>query len=143
MALFRRKHRSAQHKGMPNFRAGLIALVIVVVASYFGFTKANPFALNHAPLLSVEIRRLLQCKIVRKQIAQPVLFDFREHLEGDLHIASLHLGYLSRDEVRELLEALLVVKWSGTVIEAAWVRAMLRRHLADLPSRRRAAPVAR
>jgi phospholipid/cholesterol/gamma-HCH transport system substrate-binding protein len=44
MALFRRKHRSAQHKGMPAFRAGLIALVIVVVASYFGFTKANPFA---------------------------------------------------------------------------------------------------
>ena len=44
MALFRRKHRSAQHKGMPAFRAGLIALVIVVVARYFGFTKANPFA---------------------------------------------------------------------------------------------------
>ena len=44
MALFRRKRRSAQHKGMPAFRAGLIALVIVVVASYFGFTKANPFA---------------------------------------------------------------------------------------------------
>ena len=44
MALFRRKHRSAQHKGMPAFRAGLIALVIVLVASYFGFTKANPFA---------------------------------------------------------------------------------------------------
>jgi phospholipid/cholesterol/gamma-HCH transport system substrate-binding protein len=44
MALFRRKHRSAQHKGMPAFRAGLIALVIVVIGSYFGFTKANPFA---------------------------------------------------------------------------------------------------
>ncbi len=44
MALFNRKHRSAQHKGMPTFRAGLIALVIVVVGSYFGFTKANPFA---------------------------------------------------------------------------------------------------
>jgi hypothetical protein len=41
-----------------------------------------------------------------------------------------YLGYLSRDEVRELLEALLVVKWSGTVVEEAWVRAMLRRHLA-------------
>ena len=41
-----------------------------------------------------------------------------------------YLGYLSRDEVRELLETLLVVKWSGTVVEAAWVRAMLRRHLA-------------
>jgi hypothetical protein len=41
-----------------------------------------------------------------------------------------YLGYLSRDEVRELLEALLVVNWSGTVVEAAWVRAKLRRHLA-------------
>ena len=41
-----------------------------------------------------------------------------------------YLGYLSRDKVRELLEALLVMKWSGTVVEAAWVRAMLRRHLA-------------
>jgi hypothetical protein len=41
-----------------------------------------------------------------------------------------YLGYLGRDEVRELLEALLVVKLSGTVVEAAWVRAMLRRHLA-------------
>jgi hypothetical protein len=41
-----------------------------------------------------------------------------------------YLGYLSRDEMRELLEALLAAKWSGTVVEAAWVRAMLRRHLA-------------
>jgi ABC-type transporter Mla subunit MlaD len=44
MALFNRKHRSAQHKGMPAFRAGLIALIIVSVGTYFGFTKANPFA---------------------------------------------------------------------------------------------------
>jgi len=44
MALLRRKHRSAQHKGMPAFRAGVIALVIVAVGIYFGFTKANPFA---------------------------------------------------------------------------------------------------
>jgi len=44
MALLRRKHRSAQHKGMPAFRAGLIALIIVAVGTYFGFTKANPFA---------------------------------------------------------------------------------------------------
>ena len=41
-----------------------------------------------------------------------------------------YLGYLCRDEVQELLEALLAVKWSDTVVEAAWVRAMLRRHLA-------------
>lgn len=43
-----------------------------------------------------------------------------------------YLGYLDRDEVRGLLEALLVAKWSGTVVEGAWVRAMLRRHLARL-----------
>jgi hypothetical protein len=42
------------------------------------------------------------------------------------------LGYLGRDEVRGLLEALLLAKWSGTVLEAAWLRAMLRRHLARL-----------
>jgi virulence factor Mce-like protein len=44
MAIFKRKHRSAQHTGMNPFKAGLIALVIVLVGSYFGFTKANPFA---------------------------------------------------------------------------------------------------
>jgi virulence factor Mce-like protein len=44
MALFRRKHRSAQHTGMPNVRAGMIALILTVVGVYFGFTKANPFA---------------------------------------------------------------------------------------------------
>ena len=44
MAILRRKHRSAQHKGMPAVRAGLIALAIVAVGTYFGFTKANPFA---------------------------------------------------------------------------------------------------
>src|SRR5690349_15139048 len=41
-----------------------------------------------------------------------------------------YLGYLGRDEVRGLLQALLAAKWSGTVVEAAWVHAMLRRHLA-------------
>jgi len=51
-----------------------------------------------------------------------------------------YLGYLSRDKVRELLEALLVMKWSGTVVEAAWVRAMLRRHLARPGLTRLSAP---
>ncbi|WP_431271198.1 hypothetical protein [Dankookia sp. P2] len=41
-----------------------------------------------------------------------------------------YLGYLGHDEVRALLEALLVAKWSGTVVEEAWVRARLRGHLA-------------
>src|SRR5688500_13586190 len=44
MAILRRKRHSAQHKGMSAFGAGLIALVIAVVAVYFGFTKSNPFA---------------------------------------------------------------------------------------------------
>ena len=38
------RKKTARHNGMPAFRAGLIALVIVVTATYFGFTKANPFA---------------------------------------------------------------------------------------------------
>jgi hypothetical protein len=51
-----------------------------------------------------------------------------------------YLGYLGRDEVRGLLEALLVAKWSGTVVEAAWVRAMVRRHLARLSATRPSGP---
>jgi hypothetical protein len=47
-----------------------------------------------------------------------------------------YLGYLGRDEVRGLLEALLVAPWSGTMLEAAWLRAMLRRHLAHLGAAR-------
>ena len=42
------------------------------------------------------------------------------------------LGYLGRDEVRSLLEDLVAAAWSGTVVETAWLRAMLRRHLARL-----------
>lgn len=41
-----------------------------------------------------------------------------------------YLGYLGHDEVRGLLEALLAAKWPGTVLETAWLHAMLRRHLA-------------
>jgi len=51
-----------------------------------------------------------------------------------------YLGYLGRDEVRGLLEALLVAKWAGTEVEAAWVRAMLRRHLARLGAARLPGP---
>ena len=29
---------------MPRFRAGLLAIVVIAVGTYFGFTKANPFA---------------------------------------------------------------------------------------------------
>ena len=30
--------------GGPSFKAGLVALIVIVVACYFGFTKSNPFA---------------------------------------------------------------------------------------------------
>src|SRR5918998_4379710 len=44
MALFRRQRSGPRDGGMPRVRAGLLALVIVAVGTYFGFTKANPFA---------------------------------------------------------------------------------------------------
>jgi hypothetical protein len=43
-----------------------------------------------------------------------------------------YLGYLSRREVCDLLSALLAAEWFGTLLETAWLRAMLRRHLACL-----------
>jgi phospholipid/cholesterol/gamma-HCH transport system substrate-binding protein len=44
MAIFRRARKHPQHRGMSPFRAGLLAFVIIAVGTYFGFTKANPFA---------------------------------------------------------------------------------------------------
>jgi virulence factor Mce-like protein len=44
MAIFSRKPQAGRHTGIPAFRAGMIALVVVLVGTYFGFTKANPFA---------------------------------------------------------------------------------------------------
>ncbi len=43
MAIFRRS-TSGRRGGITPFKAGLIALVIVVVATYFAYTQANPFA---------------------------------------------------------------------------------------------------
>ena len=39
-----RKSKPGRPRGMSPFKAGLIALVLVAVGSYFGYTKANPFA---------------------------------------------------------------------------------------------------
>src|SRR5438067_714697 len=39
-----RKPRGARHDGMSPFRVGLIALVVIVTATYFGFTGVDPFA---------------------------------------------------------------------------------------------------
>src|SRR5215211_9487637 len=36
--------RKGHRAGMSTFRAGLIALVVLAVLTYFGFSKANPFA---------------------------------------------------------------------------------------------------
>jgi phospholipid/cholesterol/gamma-HCH transport system substrate-binding protein len=44
MALFRRAARGPRHEGMSALRAGLIAIVVIAVLTYFGFTKSNPFA---------------------------------------------------------------------------------------------------
>jgi len=43
-----------------------------------------------------------------------------------------YLGYLGRHEISVLLEDLLAAEWFGTWLETAWLRAMLRRHLARL-----------
>lgn len=39
-----RRHKHPRDRGMSRFTAGLIAIVLIAVATYFGFTKANPFA---------------------------------------------------------------------------------------------------
>lgn len=44
MALFSRKRRRPGEGGMSPFKAGLIAIVLIAVGTYFGFTKTNPFA---------------------------------------------------------------------------------------------------
>jgi phospholipid/cholesterol/gamma-HCH transport system substrate-binding protein len=43
MAIFRRS-KTQRKRPMTNFRAGLIALALIAVFAYFGFTKSNPFA---------------------------------------------------------------------------------------------------
>ena len=43
-----------------------------------------------------------------------------------------YLGYLGRDEVTALLSEAIRMEWPGTLLEAAWLRAMLRRRLAAL-----------
>ena len=44
MAIFARRRRHPSKKGMSPFLAGLIAIALIAVGSWFGFTKANPFA---------------------------------------------------------------------------------------------------
>jgi ABC-type transporter Mla subunit MlaD len=43
MAIFRKSART-RRGGMSPFRAGLLAIVLVLVATYFAYTQANPFA---------------------------------------------------------------------------------------------------
>jgi hypothetical protein len=42
------------------------------------------------------------------------------------------LGYLTRDEILTLLKDLLAAEWAGTMLERAWLRAMLRRHMGPI-----------
>jgi phospholipid/cholesterol/gamma-HCH transport system substrate-binding protein len=44
MALFSRRKKGARDPGMSPFRAGLLAIVVIGVLAFFGFTKINPFA---------------------------------------------------------------------------------------------------
>ncbi|MEJ7788757.1 MAG: MlaD family protein [Thermoleophilaceae bacterium] len=44
MSIFRRKRKHPSNKGISRFKAGLIAILLIAVGTYFGFTKANPFA---------------------------------------------------------------------------------------------------
>lgn len=39
-----RRKRTARDPGMSFFKAGLIAIVLIALFSYFGFTKSNPFS---------------------------------------------------------------------------------------------------
>ncbi len=43
MAIFRR-NKSGRKRPMTNLRAGLIAIALIALFAYFGFTKTNPFA---------------------------------------------------------------------------------------------------
>src|SRR5919201_1400005 len=44
MALLRRRKKDPRDPGMSPFKAGLIAIVVIGLAAFFGFTKYNPFA---------------------------------------------------------------------------------------------------
>ena len=44
--------RRKQRKGLPPFAAGLLALAVLAVGTYFGFTKAIPFK-HHYPVQAV------------------------------------------------------------------------------------------
>jgi phospholipid/cholesterol/gamma-HCH transport system substrate-binding protein len=44
MAIFGRRPRYRRHSGISPFKAGVLALTVIAVLAYFGFTQANPFA---------------------------------------------------------------------------------------------------
>src|SRR5919197_728583 len=52
MAFGKKKH--PQDPGMSRFKAGVIALVVITVAVFFAFTKANPF--SHPYKLNAVVR---------------------------------------------------------------------------------------
>lgn len=40
----KRKRKRADQRGMSRFKAGVVVIVLIVVATFFAFTKTNPFA---------------------------------------------------------------------------------------------------
>jgi len=40
----KRKRKRSDQKGLTRFKAGVITIVLIAVATFFGFTKTNPFA---------------------------------------------------------------------------------------------------
>src|SRR5215204_977695 len=102
---------SPRSNGMSPFRAGILALVLVVLFSYFGFTKSNPFAnpyefkavFNDANNLKpkspvriagVEVDKGLPIKQVAELKIRPRIF-----LEGNFFV-DLEPGSPSADELR-------------------------------------------
>jgi phospholipid/cholesterol/gamma-HCH transport system substrate-binding protein len=62
MQTLRRGRRRRSDRGISPFRAGLIALVLIAIFTYFGFTKANPFANPYELKALVDNARNLQSR---------------------------------------------------------------------------------
>jgi phospholipid/cholesterol/gamma-HCH transport system substrate-binding protein len=60
MAILRRKPYRRSAAGVPPLKAGLLALVLIALFAYFGFTKANPFSNPYELKAVVDNARNLQ-----------------------------------------------------------------------------------
>jgi phospholipid/cholesterol/gamma-HCH transport system substrate-binding protein len=64
MPVFRRKPYRRAGAGIPPLKAGLLALVVIGIFAYFGFTKANPFSNPYELKAVVDNARNLQARSV-------------------------------------------------------------------------------